>query len=93
MQQALHEAQARLDQLQKQYDAAYSALEAEPSSDLKKERYQKLDILLNKAKDVVNSLATTASTSGRHLFCILSNKVALTFLIRMRPLNFTGCMM
>ena len=34
-QQALHEAQARLDQLQKQYDAAYSALEAEPSSDLR----------------------------------------------------------
>ncbi|DBA88612.1 TPA: hypothetical protein ACH3X1_004259 [Trebouxia sp. C0004] len=59
MQQALHEAQARLYQLQKQYDAAYSALEAEPSSDLKKERYQKLDIVLKKAQDAVNSLATT----------------------------------
>ena len=61
-QQGLHEAQARLDQLQMQYDAAYSALEAEPSRDMKKERYQKLDILLNKAQDAVNSLATTAST-------------------------------
>lgn len=71
MQQGLQEAQARLDQLQKQYDAAYSALEAEPSSDMKKQRYQKLDILLNKAQDAVNILAATASTSGRHLFCIL----------------------
>jgi len=38
-QEALRDAQARLDQLQKQYDAAFSALEAEPSSDLKVERY------------------------------------------------------
>ena len=88
-QQALHEAQARLDQLQKQYDAAYSALEAEPSSDLKKERYQKLDILLNKAQDAVNSLATTASTSGWHLFCIVLYDVTYRFLVSMRLLKIT----
>ena len=70
-QQGLHEAQARLDQLQKQYDAAYDALEAEPSSDMKKERYQQLDVLLNKAQDAANILAATASTSGRQIFCIL----------------------
>ena len=75
-QQALHEAQARLDQLQKQYDAAYSALEAEPCSDLKKERYEDLKISLHKAEDTVISLAaTTASTSGRRA-CILTNKLA-----------------
>lgn len=72
-QQALHEAQARLDQLQKQYDAAYSALEAEPSSDLKKERYEDLKISLHKAEDTVISLA--ASTSGRRAF-IVTNKLA-----------------
>ncbi len=60
-QQALHDAQARLDQLQKQYDEAFSALEADPSSGLKTERYQKLDILLNMAQDAVNSLAAAAA--------------------------------
>ncbi len=65
-QQALHGAQARLDKLQKQYDEAYSAFEADPSNGLKSERYQKLDILLNKAQDAVNSLAAAASTSGGH---------------------------
>ncbi|KAL0017688.1 hypothetical protein WJX77_012705 [Trebouxia sp. C0004] len=69
MQQALHEAQARLYQLQKQYDAAYSALEAEPSSDLKKERYQKLDIVLKKAQDAVNSLATTVRNATHTRVC------------------------
>ena len=65
-QQAQRDAQARLDQLQKQYDAAFSALEADPLSDLKKECYQKLDLLLNKAQDAVISLAAAASTSGGH---------------------------
>lgn len=88
-QQALHEAQARLDQLQKQYDAAYSALEAEPSSDMKEERYQKLDILLNKAQDTVNSLATTASTSGWHLFCILFHIVTHRYSVSMSFLKIT----
>ena len=74
-QEALRDAQARLDQLQKQYDAAFSALEAEPSSDLKVERYKKLDILLNKAQDAVNSLAAAASTSGGRAF-IVTNKFA-----------------
>ncbi len=75
-QQALHEAQARLDQLQKQYDAAFSALEAAPSSDLKKERYEDLKISLHKAEDTVNSLAAAAaSTSGRRA-CIVTNKLA-----------------
>ena len=83
MQQALHEAQARLDQLQKQYDPAYSAVEAEACSDLKKERYRDLNILLNKAQDV-NSLAITASTSGWHLVCILLYDVTHRFLVSMR---------
>ncbi|DBA82915.1 TPA: hypothetical protein ACH3X1_006705 [Trebouxia sp. C0004] len=63
-QQALHEAQARLDQLQKQYDAAYTALEAEPSSDLKKERYEDLKISLHTTKDIVNSLAAAAASTS-----------------------------
>lgn len=36
-QQALHDAQARLDKLETPYDKASSALEADPSSDLKRE--------------------------------------------------------
>ncbi|DBA94012.1 TPA: hypothetical protein ACH3X1_001664 [Trebouxia sp. C0004] len=64
MQQALHSAQARLDKLQTAYDEAFSALEANPSSGLKRERFEELKISLHKAEDSVNSLATTASTSG-----------------------------
>lgn len=63
-QQALHDAQARLTQLQKQYDAAFCALEAEPYSDLKLEHYQQMKISLNKTEDAVNSLAAALSTSG-----------------------------
>ena len=51
-QEPLLDAQARLDQLQMQYDAACSALEAEPFSELKLERCQKLDILLDKAQAI-----------------------------------------
>lgn len=54
-QQAVHEAQARLDQLQKQYDAAYSALEAEPSSDQRfmvKTLTGKLQVVLVQCKKV-----------------------------------------
>ncbi len=60
-QQALQGAQDRLDQLQKQYDEDYRAYEVALTSDLKKERYQKLDILLNKAQDAVTSLAAAAA--------------------------------
>jgi len=67
-QQALHSAQARLDKLQTAYDEAFSALEANPSSGLKRERFEELKISLHKAEDSVNSLAKTASTSGRHLW-------------------------
>ena len=66
-QQALHSAQARLDKLQTAYDEAFSALEANPSSGLKQERFEDLKTSLHKAEDSVNSLAKTASTSGRHL--------------------------
>ncbi len=65
-QQALHNAQARLDKLQTAYDEAFSALEANPCSGLKRERFEELKISLHKTEDAVNSLATTASTSGRH---------------------------
>ena len=67
-QQALHSAQARLDKLQTAYDEAFSALEANPSSGLKRERFEDLKISLRKAEDSVNSLAKLASTSGRHLW-------------------------
>ena len=64
-QQALHEAQARLDQLQKQRNEAFSAWRANPSSDLEKEWYEDLKISFHKAEDTVNSLAAAAaSTSG-----------------------------
>ncbi len=68
-QQALHDAQVRLDQLQKQRDEAFSAWRANPSSDLEKECYEDLKISLHKAEDAVNSLAAAAaSTSGRHFW-------------------------
>ncbi|KAL3143544.1 hypothetical protein ABBQ38_002343 [Trebouxia sp. C0009 RCD-2024] len=63
-QQALQGAQARLDQLQRQCDEAFVAYEANPSNDLKKERYTELKSSLHKAEDVVNSLATTAGASA-----------------------------
>lgn len=63
-QQALHNAQARLDQLQKQRDAAFRAWRANPTSELEKECYEDLKISLHKAEDAVNSLAAAASTSG-----------------------------
>ncbi len=93
-QQALHDAQARLDQLQKQRDAAFRAWRANPTSELEKECYEDLKISLHKAEDAVNSLAAAASTSGRHFwlavpvkqFYILSNGVTQSFLISMRPL-------
>ncbi len=81
-QQALQGAQDRLDQLQKQYDEAYRAYEVEPTSDVKKERYQKLDILLNKAQVAVTSLAAAAAgavsaTGGQDLMCpIVANSFA-----------------
>jgi len=65
-QQALHDAQVRLDKLQNACDEAFSALEANPSSDLKRERDEELKISLHKAEDAMNSLAAAASTSGRH---------------------------
>ena len=62
--QALQGAQARLDQLQRQYDEAFTAYEVNPSNDLKKERYKELKSSLHKAEDVVNSLAVAASAPG-----------------------------
>ena len=67
-QQALHNAQARLDKLQMAYDEAFITLEANPSSVLKREHFEELKISLHKAEDTVNNLATTASTSGRHFW-------------------------
>ncbi|DBA94570.1 TPA: hypothetical protein ACH3X1_002154 [Trebouxia sp. C0004] len=67
-QQALHGAQVRLDQLQKQRDEAFSAWRANPSSDLEKECYEDLKTSLRKAEDAVNSLAAAAaSTLGASL--------------------------
>ena len=62
--QALQGAQARLDQLQRQYDEAFTAYEVNPSNDLKKERYQELKSSLHKAEDVVNSLARAAGAGS-----------------------------
>ena len=73
-QQALQGAQARLDQLQRQCDEAYMAYEANPSNDLKKERYTELKLSLHKAEDVVKSLATAAgaaAASGWQVYCPL----------------------
>ncbi|KAL0041030.1 hypothetical protein WJX77_002735 [Trebouxia sp. C0004] len=69
MVQALQAAQARLDQLQRQVDEAFRAYEASHSSDLRKERYEQLNVPLHKAEDVVNNLAAAtagASVSGTH---------------------------
>lgn len=74
-QQALHVAQARLDKLQTAYDEAVSALEVNPSSGLRRERFEELKTSLHKAKDAVNSLAAAASTSGGRA-CIVTNKFA-----------------
>ena len=74
-QQALHEAQATLDQLQKQRNEAISALRANPSSGLEKEIYEDLKISLHKAEDTVNSLIAAVSSSGGHS-CIVINKFA-----------------
>ena len=72
--QALQGAQARLDQLQRQCDEAFMAYEANPSNDLKKDRYAELKSSLHKAEDVVKSLATAAgaaSASGWQVYCPL----------------------
>jgi hypothetical protein len=61
MAQALQDAQAWRKQIKVQYDEAFSALEANPSSDLKRERYEELKISLHKAEDAVNSLAAAAA--------------------------------
>ena len=62
--QALQCAQARLDQLQRQCDEAFTAYYANPSNALKKERYEELKSSLHKADDVVNSLATAAGAAS-----------------------------
>ena len=61
--QALQGAQARLDQLQRQCDKAFTAYDANPSNDVKKERYEELKSSLHKAEDVVNSLATAVGAA------------------------------
>ena len=62
--QALQGAQARVDQLQRQCDDAFTAYDANPSNALKKERYEELKLSLHKAEDVVNSLATAAGAAS-----------------------------
>ena len=68
--QPLQSAQARLDQLQRQYDEAFGAYEANTSINLKRERYEDLKLSLQKAEDVVNNLsaAYSAANAGRPIF-------------------------
>jgi len=90
-QEALRDAQARLDQLQKQRDEAFSAWRANPSSDLEKECYEDLKISLHKAEDAVNSLAAAASTSGGRAFIVTTVfwlcLCLYLYLALMRPLS------
>lgn len=51
----------------KQYDQAFSALEAEPSSGLARESYEGLKFSLHKAEDAVCSLASAARTLSGYL--------------------------
>lgn len=73
--QALHEAQVRVDLLQEQRNEAFSALKANPTSDLEKADYEDLKASLHKAEDTMNSLAAAvaASTSGGLAFIITNN--------------------
>ena len=90
-QQALQGAQARLDQLQRQYDEAFVAYAANPSNDLKKERYTELKLSLHKAEDFVNSLATAAgaaAASGWQVYCPLYFPACILFCsFRLVPLS------
>lgn len=75
MQQAVRSAQVRLEQLQKAYDEAFIAWETDPSSGLKRERYEELKVSLHKAEDAVNSLAAAAIASAEcYLACISCDK-------------------
>ena len=71
--QVLQDAQARVNQLQRQYDEAFVAYEANPSHDLKKERYQELKVSLHNAENVMESLAAAgaASASGWQVHCAI----------------------
>ena len=62
--QALLCAQVRLDQLQRQCDAASMAYDAYSSNALKKERYEDLKASLHTAEDVVKSLAAAAGAAN-----------------------------
>lgn len=68
-QRTLLNAQARLDQLQKQLNEAFDRLEADPTSHVKQaHREEDLKDSLHKAEDVVDRLAATAgseTTPGR----------------------------
>ena len=91
--QALQDAQARLDQLQRHCDEAFLAYEANHTNDLRKERYGELKSSLHNAEEVVKSLATAAgaaSASGWQLryalyfparihFCITSVPILLSW--------------
>ena len=63
-QQALQGAQARLDQLKRQYDEAFGAYEANISDKFKKERYEELKLSLHKAEDVVYNLSAAYSAAN-----------------------------
>ncbi len=67
-QQALHDAEARVDQLQQQRNEACDAWRANPSSDIEKACCESLDLSLHSAEEVLEKLAAAASTSGRQLW-------------------------
>lgn len=62
--QVLLGAQARLEQLQRQCDEAFTAYEANPNNEFKKKRYEELISSLHKAEDVMQSLATAAGAAS-----------------------------
>ena len=82
-QQALRDAQARVNQLQKQQGEAFSAWRANQGSDLEKECYEDLKISLHKAEDAVNSLAAAAASTLRWAFlmCFYCDKQLCTPLL------------
>ena len=66
--QALHDAQHRVDQLQKQCKEALDAWRANPSSEIENKHYKGLNVSLHSAERILEKLTAAASTSGRHLW-------------------------
>ncbi|KAL3162655.1 hypothetical protein ABBQ38_008700 [Trebouxia sp. C0009 RCD-2024] len=86
--QVLLGAQARLEQLQRQCDEAFTAYEANPNNEFKKKRYEELISSLHKAEDVMQSLATAAGAAS---WCKLVLQVpqVLGYLSPQLPSTFT----